>query len=104
MKKRIITMLLLVVMVLSLSACGNKAVANTKPSDSNNTAEADANVDSFTPVKFRFANQHPTDSIASEADRRIWVLLKCATFQLLIIMTLAWPRRCCLIWVQIMMS
>lgn len=37
MKKRIITMLLLVVMVLSLSACGNKAVANTKPSDSNNT-------------------------------------------------------------------
>lgn len=71
MKKRIIAMLLLVVMVLSLSACGNKAVANTKPSDSNNTAEADANVDSFTPVKFRFANQHPTDSIASEADRRI---------------------------------
>ena len=27
--------------------------------------------ESFKPVKFRFANQHPTDSIASEADRRI---------------------------------
>ena len=52
MKRRLIAVFCALSMVVSLAACGS--------------AEED-----FKPVKFRFANQHPTDSIASEADRRI---------------------------------
>lgn len=71
MRNRVVAMLLLVIMVLSLTACGNKGTSNTAQPSDNGTEVTDADTASFTPVKFRFANQHPTDSIASEADRRI---------------------------------
>lgn len=52
MMRKVIAIFCVLVMVVSLAAC----------------ARAE---DNFKPVKFRFANQHPTDSIASDADRRI---------------------------------
>ncbi len=56
---------LVLVSAVILCACGGKT---------NNT-----DTSSFTPVKIRFANQHPTDSIASEADRRICAAIEKAT-------------------------
>ena len=59
---------LLLIAALLLVACGKNDNA-TQNAKTDTTGTVDAS--SFTPVTFRFANQHPTDSIASEADRRI---------------------------------
>ena len=53
MMRKIIAMVCALVMVVSLAGCGA------------------SKEESFKPITIRFANQHPTDSIASEADRRI---------------------------------
>lgn len=55
MKRKLIVLLLVVMTLFFITACSKTT-----------TTEGE-----FKPVKFRFANQHPTDSIASEADRRI---------------------------------
>ena len=68
MKKNVIIMLLVIAMMLSLAACGSSSTS--QPANTQTEAK-ETDTASFTPVKFRFANQHPTDSIASEADRRI---------------------------------
>lgn len=52
--KKIMAILLAVTMLFSLVACSGAKDETT-----------------FKTVEFKFANQHPTDSIASEADRRI---------------------------------
>lgn len=66
MKKRMVSFFLLAAMILALAGCGG---STSQSAGAQTTVGTDAS--SFTPVKFRFANQHPTDSIASEADRRI---------------------------------
>jgi len=72
MKRRLIAIALMLGMVLSLAACGSsQSSGSSSASGSTATAAQAADTESFTPVKFRFANQHPTDSIASKADRRI---------------------------------
>ena len=67
MLKKLMAMALMLAMALSLAACGGGKGTNTTGAAKTGTADTSK----FTPVKFRFANQHPTDSIASEADRRI---------------------------------
>ncbi|NLY19750.1 MAG: TRAP transporter substrate-binding protein DctP [Tissierellia bacterium] len=60
MKSKKILIVMLIVFVTIFTACssgGNK--------------EATGDVDSFKPVTLRFANQHPTDSIASQSDKEI---------------------------------
>lgn len=54
-----------VTLALSLAGCGS----NTSPSTAE-TVEAEK-AEEFTPVKLKFANQHPVDSIASQTDQAI---------------------------------
>lgn len=68
-----------------LSACNSKNSQTSPTQVQNNSSEIDTretssiNTSDFKPVKIRFANQHPTDSIASEADRRICTAIAEAT-------------------------
>ena len=75
MKKKMLALILACAMVLSLGACGSK---KSEPSGSEKPAEA-ADPSGFTPVVLKFANQHPSNSTASDSDRRICEAIKEAT-------------------------
>lgn len=84
MRHKFIVKALVLVTALFLTACGSgqsqsssKSTNGASDIDKVGTVTADAS--DFKPVKIRFANQHPTDSIASEADRRICAAIAEAT-------------------------
>ena len=63
--KRIIGLVVICILVLGQTACGGAA-----SSDSSTSSDADATAN-FEPVEWRMANQHPVDSFATEADKKI---------------------------------
>ena len=62
MLKKAFSLAMAAAMSFSLVACGSSG-------DKESSQSADPS--SFEPIVLKFGNQHPTDSIASEADRRI---------------------------------
>ena len=87
MKHKFIIITLMLQIIFLLTACGGRQSQTSTEATQNNSSNTNktettvANTDTsgFKPIKIRFANQHPTDSIASEADRRICAAIADAT-------------------------
>ena len=73
--KKIVALILALVMGLSLVACG---AANT-PSDSTGDSTGNADVENFTPVTWKFGNQHNSTQIATVIDKEIIEEIETAT-------------------------
>ncbi|GFI60853.1 sialic acid-binding periplasmic protein SiaP [Clostridiales bacterium] len=76
MKKEIRAITAILAAALVLGGCGNSSSGNGGQSSGGGSS---ASVEDFTPVTLKFANQHPSDSTASQSDREICEAIEEAT-------------------------
>ncbi len=72
MKKKVTALILALIMLLAFAACGSSGSGTANQANTGSAAE-------FKPVVLKFANQHPSDSTASDSDRKICEKIAAAT-------------------------
>lgn len=76
--KKVLAFLLALTMVLSLVACGGSS-ASTDTSSDDSEATTDSSTEDFTPVTWKFGNQHNSTQIATIIDKEIVEEIEAAT-------------------------